>query len=259
MSTIAAIVAGILAVVFGAYKYNSSTDLGDVILPTTNSTTTSTNDSSFGNTSNNSSNSGSNVGAFDSTAGEGTGSSSGTYTPPVVEERWKMIPYRQIGPIKDTFTEDDLIDTFGAQNVSRQTIGREWGETIPASVIFPGTKNEMIIEWMDSKPYKRIKKARVEQENSQWMTAEGIGIGTTFDQLLKINGKGFQFYGFEWDYAGMTNNWQGGNIHEYVTVYLSPSNPRVVYPSMLGDTLFSSTFPKASEAGLFVTSIVIKM
>jgi len=259
MSTIAAVVAGILAVVFGAYKFNSSNNLGDVILPTTNTTTTPTNDSSFGNTSDNSNTTGTNVGTFDNTAGEGSNDPSGAFTPPTIEDRWKMIPYRQIGPIKNSFTENDLIDTFGAQNVSRQTVGREWGETIPASVIFPDTKNEMIIEWMDSKPYQRIKKARVEQEGSQWMTAEGIGIGTTFDQLLQINGKSFQFYGFEWDYAGMTNDWQGGNIHEYITVYLSPSNPRVVYPAMLGDTLFSSTYPKASEAGLFVTSIEIKM
>jgi len=264
ISTLLPIIGGILVLIFGgvgAYKYNSSSSSdGDVI---TNSTTG--NDGSMGNGSTSSTpdypedtSYGTNDDVITDTP-RGGGGSSGTFTPPVVDERWKLIPYKQVGPINVNFTEEDLISTFGATNVTRETVGRRYGETIPATILFPDSKNQITIEWLDGKPYQRIKNLRIEGEGSSWQTAEGIRIGTTFEELERINQRPFKFYGFDWEYEGKADDWQGGNVHKYMTVYLTPKNPKAVYPAMLGDSLFLSNHPKAYEAGFYVTSIEIRM
>lgn len=258
MNTIGAIVAGILAIIFGVYKYNTSSSDKDVI---TTTTTTSggggdilkdrgtlpnqPNDDAYGR---------GNIPGNDAIP-----NSSDDYVKPNVAEQWKMIPYKQVGPINDKFTEQDLINTYGAENVKRETVGRRWGETIPATILFPDSKNQITIEWLDGKPYQRIKRLRIEGEGSDWQTEEGIKIGTTFDELLRINQRPFKFYGFDWEYEGKTDDWQGGNIHKYMTVYLSPKNPKAVFPAMLGDSLFLSDNPKAVQAGFYVSSIEIRM
>jgi len=259
MGSILGIVAAILAVVFGVYKYNSPSTSGDVITTTTtgngnDGTMTDRGTSTSTNYPDDRSYDGSNIPGSDAVP-----NSSGDYTAPQVAEQWKLIPYKQVGPINDRFTEQDLINTFGAANVKRETVGRRWGETIPATILFPETKNKVTIEWLDGKPYQRIKKLRIEEDGSDWQTAEGIRIGTTFDDLKRINQGPFQFYGFDWEYAGKVDDWQGGNIHKYMTVFLTPKNPKAVFPAMLGDSLYLSEHPKANEAGFYVSSIEIRM
>ncbi len=91
-------------------------------------------------------------------------------------------------------------------------------------------------------------------ENAIGTFALPLGIATNF----KINGKDFQFAGFEWDYSGYTNDWQAGRISKSLAVFLEPTNPEAVYPDLLGDDLFSSNHPKAKAAQLKVRSMIIR-
>lgn len=261
MNTIGAIVAGILAIIFGVYKYNSPSSSDEDVITTTTTTSGGGGDdilkdrgTSLPNTPNDDAYGGGNIPGSDAIP-----NSSDDYVTPNVAAQWKMIPYKQVGPINDKFTEQDLISTYGAENVKRETVGRRYGETIPATILFPDSKNQITIEWLDGKPYQRIKRLRIEGEGSDWQTAEGIKIGTTFEELLRINQRPFKFYGFDWEYEGKTDDWQGGNIHRYMTVYLSPKNPKAVFPAMLGDSLYLSDNPKATQAGFYVSSIEIRM
>lgn len=171
---------------------------------------------------------------------------------------WTCMPGEKVGLIAKGFTEADIIKAYGQENVSREEIGLGEGETAMATVLFPKTANELYITWQPEKAFQEIAEIRIENEEAPWTTSQGIGIGTTIEELIKTNGKDFQFAGFEWDYSGYTNDWQGGNISKDLVVFLEPSNPEAVYPELLGDELFSSNHPKAKAAGLKVRMMMIR-
>ena len=171
---------------------------------------------------------------------------------------WTMVPGEQVGLIKKSFTEADIIKAYGANNVGREEIGLGEGEMAKATVLFPETENEIFITWETDKDYKKIAEVLIEKPDAPWMTNQGIGIGTTLEELVKINEKDFKFAGFEWDYSGFTNDWQGGKINKNLVVFLEPSDPAKVYPDLLGDELFLSNHPKAKAAELKVRTMIIR-
>lgn len=175
-----------------------------------------------------------------------------------VKPNWDCIPGQQVGLIKAGATEVDIINSYGADQVVRRDIGLGEGESAPGTIVFPDTKNQLIIEWQDSMVYQKIARIRIEGEESDWATPQGVRIGTTLERLEAINGKPFKFFGFEWDYSGLCKDWQGGNIDPKLSVFLNPGNPEAVYPDLLGDAEFLSTHPKASTAQLQVSSFVIE-
>ncbi len=171
---------------------------------------------------------------------------------------WTCVPGEKVGLINKNFTEAAIIKAYGKENVSRQEISMGEGEVVTSTVLFPKTANEIFISWQLDKPFQVISEVLIENENSPWTTNQGVGIGTTLTELVKINGKDFQFAGFEWDYSGYTNDWQDGNISKNLAVFLEPTNPEAVYPGLLGDSLFSSNHPKAKTADLKVRSMIIR-
>ena len=171
---------------------------------------------------------------------------------------WTCIPGEKVGLIHKKFTEADIIKAYGKENVNRQQISLGEGEITNATVLFPKTDNQLFITWQLDKPFQVISEILIEQENAAWMTSQGIGIGTTLEELIKINKKDFQFAGFEWDYSGYTNDWQGGQIDKELAVFLEPTHPEAVYPDLLGDALFSSNHPKAKAAALKVRAMIIR-
>jgi len=137
-------------------------------------------------------------------------SKKGVANAPSVPAKWLCIPGKQVGLIKNTSTEADIIQAYGKENVLRKEIGLGEGETAAGTVVFPDTGNELIIEWAADKVYQKPATIRIENAKSNWTTDQGIRLGTSLEQLQSINGKDFKFAGFEWDYAGVANDWQGG-------------------------------------------------
>ena len=183
----------------------------------------------------------------------------GSYNAPNVAERWKIIPFKQVGLVKSDHTEADIKKYIGEENVARQEMGREWGETVPGTMVYGGLPNQFLVEWRDGRPYETIEKIRIEGDSSNWQTTQGIRVGTTLDELRAINGTEFDFFGFEWDYAGKVDAWGNGRISDGIVVYLTPENPEAVFPDLIGDTAFPSTHAKAAAADLRVSAIEIKM
>lgn len=170
---------------------------------------------------------------------------------------WTCQPGEKVGLISSKFTEADIIKAYGKENVGQQEISLGEGEMAMATVVFPKTENEIFVNWVD-KSFKEIDEILIENPKSPWTTDQGISIGTTLEELVKINGKDFLFAGFEWDYSGFTNDWQGGNIPKNLVVFLEPADPEKVYPDLLGDSLFPSSHPKANLAKLRVRSMIIR-
>lgn len=170
---------------------------------------------------------------------------------------WLCIPNKQVGLIKAKDDEEKIIETFGKENVIRDNVEIGEGEVTAATVVFPNTANELIIEWQSEYEYKKLSRIRIERENADWVTEEGIKIGTTLEELSEINGKDFYFYGFGWDYGGITNEWEEGKVNSQLTVFLNPKIPEGAPQELLGDGLFLSSNPKAKEAQLEVAAFII--
>lgn len=173
------------------------------------------------------------------------------------EAKWLCIPNKQVGLIKADADEVSIIEAYGKENVKREEVAIGEGEIVVASIVFPNTANELIVEWLEGAEYKKLSRIRIEQENAQWVTEEGIKVGTSLEELIKINGKDFFFYGFDWDYGGTTNDWNDGNVNSQLTVFLNTKNPEGVPSELSGDGVFSSSNPKAKEANLEVEAFVI--
>ncbi len=167
------------------------------------------------------------------------------------------IPNQRVGKITSKFSEEDIINAYGKENVTRKEIGIGEGETAKGTIVFPDSKNELIVEWDSDALYNKIKKIRIEKPDAQWTSVEGIKVGSSLDDLHNINGKEFKFYGFEWDFGGVTNDWNEGKVNKQLVVFLHPENPKAIYPDLLGDQLISSKHPKATEADLRVNAMSI--
>lgn len=170
---------------------------------------------------------------------------------------WLCIPNKQVGLIKADADEESIIEAYGKDNVIREEVDIGEGEVTAATIVFPDSPNELIVEWLFEYEYKKLSRIRIERENAQWKTEEGIKIGTTLEELIEINGKDFNFYGFDWDYGGTTNEWEDGNVNSQLTVFLDTKNPEGTPAELAGDGLFSSSHPKAKEAQLVVTGFII--
>jgi len=194
------------------------------------------------------------------TSGTGGKTTDPTTNPPAEATDWSINPGKNVGKITAKSNEADLIRLYGQQHVIRKEIGVGEGEMVAGSVIFPKeAKKELIVVWESDKPYQEIDYLRVEQPNTLWQTDQKITIGTTLDELVKINGKDFNFYGFEWDYAGLCKDWQGGQISEKFSVFLEAENPEALFPDLIGEGLFSSSHPKADSAQLKVIALHIEL
>lgn len=183
-----------------------------------------------------------------------------TSTSPVEIEKidnWTCIPGEQVGRIKANFNGSDIYKTFGKENVMETEIGLGEGETKKGLLVFPKTNNELQVLFEGNEEMAKVETIRIKGTNSKWKTDSGIKVGATLEQLVAANGKDFIFYGFEWDYAGKLTNWNGGKLNDKLSVFLEATNEEAVFPDLLGDKEFSSSNPKAREAGLKVSEILI--
>lgn len=180
-------------------------------------------------------------------------------TPVKIEkiDNWTCIPGKQVGRIKANFNGSDIYKTFGKENVSEIEIGLGEGETKKGLLVFPKTNNEIQVLFQGNEAMKKLESIRIKGINSKWKTDAGIKVGSTLEELVAVNGKDFNFYGFEWDYAGKLANWNGGKLNDKLSVFLEATNEKAVFPDLLGDQEFLSSNPKAREAGLKVNAILI--
>ena len=181
-------------------------------------------------------------------------------TDPAGNDKWICIPGKQVGTITPTTSEKDLIRVFGAENVKRQQLSLDEGVVVEGTIVYPESPNQLIVEWLPGQLYQKPAIVRIEGEGSKWITSQGIAIGTTLDQLLAINERPISFFGFDWEYSGLVDDWgDGGQVDQDLVVFLAPAKPDAIYPDLLGDQTFTSDHPKAKAAELYVISMMIPL
>lgn len=123
----------------------------------------------------------------------------------------------------------------------------------PYTILYPGTEDELHITWEDE---DRIKIYDLRYSgNGKWKSDTGIEIGTTYDELNKMNGKNISFYGFGWDYSGAVL-WNEGKLENSgLRVFLSPEGePGNKY---YGDHIIKASPEEIEAMNLKVSSIMI--
>ena len=164
---------------------------------------------------------------------------------------WIIRPESDSGPITRQTDESALRRVFGSANVKADRIDIGEGETVPGAVVFPAdsTRRLMVI-WSDSVGRRLPRRVILRGDSSRWSVGEGITLGTTLEEVERLNGGPFTLAGFGWDYEGVIIDWRGGRLATpfgcCVKLYLVPpqsaqSDP--AYNSVLGDRDYASNLP----------------
>ncbi len=169
---------------------------------------------------------------------------------------WRIVPGKSFGPVDQSTSRSDLDQFFGASNVEEGTLYIGEGFCVPATIVFPGTDNELTVAWQ-SPEHDNVAMLRVEKPGGRWSTAEGIRVGTTVAQLEELKGEPIEFGGFGWDYGGGAD-WQGLGLRlaPDAKIYRSLGNdPR--FGEILGEKTVRSDHPLIRRMKITVVLIQI--
>lgn len=106
----------------------------------------------------------------------------------------------------------------------------------PYSILYPNTQDQVLIIWDDT-ARSQLRQIHFEGDG-RWRSNTGIEIGTTYDDLVAMNGGPIDVYGFGWDYSGAVDFKDGKLEETNVRVFLAPENapPKSFY----GDHIIDS-------------------
>ena len=170
-----------------------------------------------------------------------------------------IIPGSRVGAITSKCTLADVARAYGEANVS---LKRDAGAI--AVVLFPEDSLRRIeIALSDTINLRYPKSVTIRGSQSVWHTATGVTLGTTVDELQKLNSKPFEFNGFGWDYGGQVVNWHGGAMSRDSAIAIRLDALHLIdnkpYRSVMGDRKVSSSNRLARELRPFVEEIEIRL
>ncbi len=173
----------------------------------------------------------------------------------------QIIPGERIGPVTAATTYQDLERIIGKRFLSNRTISGPEGIGQFATTRVTLRQNQSFtVVWADS---TRTKPLHVRDLGTAWKTPEGIGVGTSFNELRQKAGE-FQVSGLGWDYGGfvLLENTRlahyGGTV--LLTVDAAPNAAQKFpadYRAIAGDSTFPSTNPHWQKLGMRVTQVTV--
>jgi hypothetical protein len=167
------------------------------------------------------------------------------------------------GPITAQTSEADLRRRFGA-GVDEARIQLGEGETAPGTVLYrEDSLRRAEILWRDTTGRRHPARVILRGERSRWQVGPGISLGTSLEDLERLNGRPFSLAGFGWDYAGGVIDWKGGALDSAlagVRLYLDPGPSQyesVPYSQVVGDREYLSSLPAMQQLNPRVAQIFI--
>ncbi len=175
---------------------------------------------------------------------------------PVVDNNWLCVPGERVGLITNSTTEEDLKNIFGEKNITTEKKFEEEGtKEVIRTFVFKGEKNEIMLGWNEKNNIKKVDFVKIiGKEGTDWKTQEGITIGTSIDELNKLNGEPFEFYGFAWDFGGRIINWGNGKLAKQkgMEIFLRMEKQTEGSNRYLGDKKLKSDEPDLVNFGVKV-------
>lgn len=159
----------------------------------------------------------------------------------------------QVENLAEVIAKKDLNTIYPDAQISEGTDLFEEGTVERAySLLYPGTSDELLIIWEDENR-TRIHQLRFDK-NGRWQTNNGIKVGTTYDELERINGKPVKFYGFGWDYSGAVDWNEGKLANSNVRVFLAPEDTPP--NQFIGDKIVEATPEEIDALDLKVRAVL---
>jgi hypothetical protein len=178
--------------------------------------------------------------------------------------QWTIVPGRSAGALTLESSEADLRRHYGASAVESARIQLGEGETAPGTVLYPGDSlRRAEILWQDTVNRRRPARLVLRGMRSLWHADRGISLGTSLQELERLNGRPFTLAGFGWDYGGVITDWLGGTLASTlagVKLYLDPGPAQyesAPYSQVLGDRDYSSSIPAMRQLAPRVTQIFV--
>lgn len=120
-----------------------------------------------------------------------------------------ILPGEGFGDFTGELAKADLMRLLGKNRIKEQPFYLGEGESAPGLVLYPDSPEEVEV-LLDEDDFPIM--YRIQEEGSEWATAEGLKVGSSLADLEKINGQPFRLTGFDWDYGGTVTNWNGGAL-----------------------------------------------
>lgn len=159
------------------------------------------------------------------------------------------------------FDSEEALKEVYNENVTRSTgyYPEGMGE-YQNTLLFAGTPNEVEFIWVDdSIGFKELAYLTISTSTTDWVTSDGITIGTNLKELEVLNKKPFSFYGFGWDYGGLTSFEDGylSTRNISVTLELPEIDMEEYDDDLWGDHEMSSDLEMARKANPYVAKIML--
>lgn len=186
-------------------------------------------------------------------------------SPPLkpADPEWQITGRGSAGPLTAESSEAELRRHYGG-SVERTRIQLGEGETTPGAVLYPGDSlRRAEIVWHDTVKRSRPARLILRGSQSRWQAGPGISLGTSLQELERLNGRPFTLAGFGWDYGGVIVDWGGGALDSSlagIKLYLDPGPAQyesAPYSQVLGDRDYSSSLPAMQQLNPRVAQIFV--
>jgi hypothetical protein len=173
-----------------------------------------------------------------------------------------VIPGQRVGAIRVNNSEEELIGLYGRSNVSQGEVDKPGAGSLPCTIVFPGTDDELRVTWKDASAREGVAAVYIMQQAATWFTPQGLRMGLDLAGLAKVNQAPLDFYGLGWTYAGTVQDWHGGELNQYSQyfyVMLAPPRrvPREALRPFSGDKVISSNAKGVEALNLKVDRWVV--
>jgi hypothetical protein len=129
-----------------------------------------------------------------------------------------IVPGVRVGPITSESSEEQLKKVCGAANVQPADVPDETGKTSMGLVIFPDDPRKKIaVIWKD--PQKRqgvdtiwLRSSCSPVCQSDWAVTNGISLGTSLQDMERLNGNPFTLSNFVTNGTGWVRSWNNGQL-----------------------------------------------
>ena len=156
------------------------------------------------------------------------------------------------GLVKLTDDYQKIIAKYGSENVIDEELDQfESGNVLTVSIVNKGKRDEFIVYWESL--HETILSIEATNVESPFTDEYGIGIGTTLEELVKINGNPITCNGFKWEFGGMIISFNNGKLkgpaeNRSVHYWLELKEDKEPNADILGEGEFKSDAPQMKKS-----------
>ena len=173
-----------------------------------------------------------------------------------------IVPGKRVGEMTRKTTRSDLVKMFGESKLKDDILLEDEGTiSVPVTKVNLGAEHSFTIVWEEE---TRERLLYIRDFGSAWKIPEGIGVGTSFQELSQKLGE-FKLTGLGWDYGGFINleNTQLSKYQGKISLKLAASeeaskNHPKQYEAVLGDRELSSTNPNWEPLNMKVSQMTVQ-